>query len=126
MQPALSSVSPLLQTPSRARIAVPSPSIEPDAIAQGNLSARDKRIIALALQKLGGSAPDFGEAVRALHEAVEELIPAGRTYYLGANNRGPIIGSIISGVGITAGAKGVLLVRVDHAGHRTSLGSLSR
>ncbi len=80
------------------------------------------------MRKLGGAAPDFGEAVRALREAVEEVIPAGRLYHLGAAPRGAIVGSIVSGVGITAGASGVLLVRVDVTagpGSWTSLGSLS-
>src|SRR5580698_313862 len=74
-----------------------------DALAGVALSARDRRILALALRKLGGAATDFGEAVRAVREAVDELIPAGRIYLLGAADQGPIVGSIVSGVGITEG-----------------------
>jgi hypothetical protein len=87
------------------------------------LNARDRRIVALAHRKLGGATVDFGEALRALREAVEELLPAGRTYLLGVTELGPIVGSIVSGVGIVAGAEGVLLVRVDRDGGRTTLGS---
>jgi hypothetical protein len=88
------------------------------------LSDRDRRILTLALRKLGGAAPDFDEALRAVREAVGELIPAGRVHLLGAGGHGPIVGSIISGVGITRGAGAVLLVRVDRAGRWTALGSL--
>lgn len=126
MQRDLLSVSPLQRAPSRVRIVVPSLGGKPDAMARGSLSERDTRILALTLRKLGGSAPDFGEAVRALREAVEELIPAGRTYFLGATDRGPIVGSIVSGVGIAAGEEGVLLIRTDHARRTTLLGNLWR
>ena len=88
------------------------------------LSDRDRRILALALQKLAGAPRGFGEALRAVHEAVEELIPAGRVYLLGAANRGPIVGSLVSGVGITPSAEGVLVVRVDPLGRWRALGSL--
>jgi hypothetical protein len=86
------------------------------------LSERDRRIIALAHRKLGGMTVDFDEALRALREAVEELIPAGRIYLLGAAELGPIVGSLVSGVGIAAGAEGVVLVHVDRDGRRATLG----
>jgi hypothetical protein len=65
----------------------------------------------MAAKKLGGCR-DFGDALRALREATEEAIPAGRTFYLGAAERGPVVGSIISGVGITEGPQGLVVVRV--------------
>lgn len=87
------------------------------------LSARDRRIILRALRKLRGARVDFGEAVRALREAVEESIPAGRVFLLGTSETGPIVGSLVSGVGIVDGATGVQLVRVGSGGRRTPLGS---
>jgi hypothetical protein len=76
------------------------------------------------LQKLGGSTGDFETAARALHEAVVERIPAGRVYVLGATDRGPILGSIISGVGIAAAADALVLMRVGAGGQRVVLGIL--
>jgi len=90
------------------------------------ISHRDQRVFALAARKLDGEAVDFNEALRALREAVDELIPAGRTFLLGDTEFGPIIGSIISGVGIVPGEDGVLVVQVGRNGHTTTLGRLSR
>jgi hypothetical protein len=90
-----------------------------------SLTDRDRDILVLACRKLGGSTVDFPQAVRALQEAVEERIPAGRTYYLPSDMGGPIIGSIISGVGIAAGADSVLVVRIAPDGGRTILGNLA-
>ncbi|KYF81968.1 hypothetical protein BE11_27780 [Sorangium cellulosum] len=89
------------------------------------LSERDRRIVALARRKLGDTTVDFGEAVRALREAVEELIPAGRVYVLGTTELTPVIGSLVSGVGIAGGEEGVALVRLEHDGRRTVLGRFS-
>jgi hypothetical protein len=86
------------------------------------LSERDRNILALARRKRGGRPLEFDEALRCLREAVEELIPAGRTYFLGKTELGPIVGSIVSGVGIVAGPEDVLVVHVDRDGHRTPLG----
>lgn len=88
------------------------------AARRGNLaiSRRDQRIVELALRKLGGAGFDFGDALRALREATEELIPDGRMYFLaGADGTasGPIVGSLISGVGIVERAVGIDLVRVS-------------
>src|SRR5262245_46230282 len=77
------------------------------------LSERDRRIIELAHSRLGDKRVDFSEALRGLREAVRELIPAGRTYLLGTTEFGPIVGSIVSGVGIAASPEGILLVRVE-------------
>jgi hypothetical protein len=90
------------------------------------LSARDRRILQCALRKLRGARVDFDEAMRALREAVEESIPAGRVFLLGTTEAGPIAGSLISGVGIVDGATGVQLVRVGPGGRRTPLGSFGR
>lgn len=90
-----------------------------------NLSERDTHIFSLARQRLGGVHARFDDAIRALREAVEESIPAGRIFLLGTTEHSPIIGSIISGIGISDGADGVHIVRVDRTGRTTVLGRLS-
>jgi len=95
-------------------------------VARLALTARDRRIIELAQRKLGGGRVDFGEALRALREAVEESIRGGRVFVLGATAAGPIAGSLISGVGIVDCPGGVQLVRVAPGGGRTPLGSFGR
>ena len=87
------------------------------------MSERDQKILALARLHLEGAPVDFDEALRALHASVEELIPAGRVYLIGSTKTGPIVGSLISGVGITAAETGVLVVRARH-GEVTTLGTL--
>jgi len=47
--------------------------------------------------------------VRALREAVEESIYGGRVFVLGTTSVGPIVDSLISGVGIVDAAAGVEL-----------------
>jgi hypothetical protein len=74
------------------------------------VSARDRRILALALGKLRGRI-DFGDAIRALREAVEEAIPDGRVFALGRAGDAPIMGSLVSGVGLVETAEGVQIVR---------------
>lgn len=82
------------------------------------ISRRDRQIVELALRKLGGAGFDFGDALRALREATEELIPNGRVYFLGeaagddGATSGPIVGSLISKVGIVETATGIELVQV--------------
>jgi hypothetical protein len=93
-----------------------------DVPALGSLSERDRRIILLAQRKLRGVRVDFDEALRALRESVEESIPEGRVFLLGTTERGPIVGSILSGVGIAPGFDGVRLVRVGRDGQRLALG----
>jgi len=88
------------------------------------LSARDRAILAAARQALRGSRGDFGDALEALQEAVQRLIPAGRTYYLGPGAYGPIIGSILSGVGIAAEPGGVVVVRARPGAPLVRLGRL--
>ena len=88
------------------------------------VSERDRRILTLASRK-ARQTNDFNEAVRALKEAVEESIPAGRTYYLGAGQQGPIVGSIVSGIGITTEHGEVVVVRVCPDRGPTTLGRFS-
>ena len=78
------------------------------------ISERDRRILARARQKLSkDGAIDWEEALRALREATEELIPNGRIFLLGPRMQRnalsaitppdvltPLVGSLISGVGI--------------------------
>ncbi|MDC0747473.1 hypothetical protein [Polyangium mundeleinium] len=86
------------------------------------LSERDRKILALARRHLEGAPADFDEVLRAVQASVEELIPAGRVYLIGATKTGPILGSIISGVGIVPAEAGALVVRARH-GEITTLGS---
>ncbi len=75
------------------------------------MSARDTAILRAALAKVGEGAA-FREALRALKEAVEEAIPAGRVFVLGTTADGPVLGSLVSGVGIVDGVAGVQVVRM--------------
>ena len=75
------------------------------------LSRRDQAIVSLARCKLLGGRPDFAQALHALSEAVAERIPAGRIFYLGQTEHGPIVGSLISGVGIVQGEQAIELVQ---------------
>ncbi len=88
------------------------------------MSERDRHILTLASSKACHSN-DFNEALRALHEAVHELIPAGRTYFLGSGKHGPIVGSIVSGVGITEELGEVVVVRAHPETGYTMLGRFS-
>jgi hypothetical protein len=88
------------------------------------LSERDRAIFARVCRRLEGAPVDFDQASRALREAVEELIPSGRVYLLGAIESGPVVGSLISGVGIAPGAASPLVVRVARDGRVTTLGRL--
>jgi hypothetical protein len=88
------------------------------------LSSRDGRILALTRKKVDGVAVDFGEVLRALRDAVEESIPAGRVFLLGTAQLGPIVGSIISGIGVVDDPDGVRIVRVHYDGRIASLAPL--
>lgn len=90
------------------------------------LSERDRRIIQLTQRKLRGAPVDFAEAMRALRESVEESIPDGKVFVLGMTGRGPILGSLISGVGIVQGLDDVQLVRVARDGRQLALGRLCK
>jgi hypothetical protein len=87
------------------------------------LSARDQSILVTLRRNLSATA-DFREALQTLQEAVEEYIPAGRTYLLGSTPFGPIVGSILSGVGIVDGSGGALIVRVERTGRILTLSKL--
>jgi hypothetical protein len=97
--------------------------ILPDPLERLGFTPRDRAILALARRTVGESH-DFGEALRALRDATERLIPAGRVYVLGESAGAPIIGSIVSGVGIARSARGIELVRVVN-GRTTPLGTWS-
>jgi hypothetical protein len=77
------------------------------------VSERDRQILERARAKLTrGGCVEFGDAMRALTEAVEESIPAGRVFFLGEHEHGPVVGSLVSGVGIVESAGGIAIVRV--------------
>lgn len=82
-----------------------------DPLERLGFTRRDRAILALARKHVGESR-DFGEALRALREATERSIPAGRVYVLGERSGAPIVGSIVSGIGIAPAARGIELVRV--------------
>jgi hypothetical protein len=76
------------------------------------LTDRDRAILAFARDSLRGERTSFAETLEALQEAVMRLIPAGRTYFLGRYGGSPIVGSLVSGVGLAQGPGGVVVVRV--------------
>lgn len=90
------------------------------------LSPRDQRILNLTVEKLRGARPDFSLVLHALNEAVEESIPRGRIFLLGSSQDGPILGSLISGIGITDTPTGVQLVRVGRPGTPTTITKLGK
>lgn len=71
--------------------------------AQTRLSWRDQVILTATRDKLRGRRADFNLAVQALEEAVAQAIPAGRIFLLGNVGPEPLVGSLISGVGIVQG-----------------------
>jgi hypothetical protein len=75
------------------------------------LGARDRAILARAFALLGDGPATFADAVRALQQATEELIPAGRVFVVGSTPDGPIVGSQITRVGIVEHASGIRVVR---------------
>lgn len=90
------------------------------------ISPRDLRIVEQTRAKLVDARIDFGDALRALHEAVAEEIVDGRLFFLGHAQHGPMIGSIVSGVGIVDHPAGVQLLRAKPGGAFTLLGKLQR
>lgn len=95
-------------------------------VSPAALSSRDRIIIDLARRKLRDTRVEFGDALRALREAVEESISGGRVFVLGSTSVGPIVGSLISGVGIVDGAGGVDLLYVRSGVVCRSLGGFLR
>lgn len=106
----------MLLDPGRPRVVAPRPSL--------GLTARDRQILTLARRKLLGAVCRFEEVVCALDEATAEVIPAGRVFFLGGGDRGPILGSLITGVGIMQRAEGVRVVRAG-GGAIVVIGGLS-
>jgi hypothetical protein len=88
-----------------------------------SLSPRDQKILALTKQSYSGGS--FSESIRVMRDVVEQLIPAGRLYLLESASAAPIIGSAISGVGITEGPEGILIVRVLSPERHLIIGELS-
>jgi len=52
----------------------------------------------------------FDDALSALGRVVRETIPNGRIFYLG---EGPVVGSLVSGVGLSPSPRGILVVQID-------------
>lgn len=77
------------------------------------VSARDRAILVDARRRLTGRVVDFATAIAALTAAVEAAIPNGRVFVLGD---GPIVGSQISGIGITDTPHGIDVVCVARDG----------
>lgn len=88
-----------------------------------SLSERDRLILALAALKLSRTTrvDTSRAALRALHEATSDTIPAGRTYLIGMAD-GPVIGSIISRVGIVERNGRMEILRLNPASAPTQLG----
>jgi hypothetical protein len=85
------------------------------------VSWRDREILALARQQVRDSR-DFSAVVCALQHAVEAVIPAGRIYLLDSSSGRPVIGSLISGIGVVAeGSSGALVVRVEGPGRLVTI-----
>lgn len=79
------------------------------------LSALDRAILETARTLLPASTPRTrdGDAViaTALQRAVEEHIPAGRVYLLGWERDAPVLGSLISNVGVVRRGEALFIVR---------------
>ena len=90
----------------------------------GRLSSRDARIIERTLNSLPVGSVRFEDAVTALRAAVEAVIPAGHVYLLGALESMPVIGSRVSGLGLTPANTGVMVVRLLPNGTFEVLGPL--
>jgi hypothetical protein len=93
----------------------------PSARSHQSMSWRDREILALARRQVRDSR-DFSAVVRALQHAVEAVIPAGRVYVLDSSGGHPVIGSLISGLGVVAdGSSGALVVRVARPGRLVTI-----
>jgi len=102
LQPRILATLPFERAPAGALVLPPS------------LSRVDRAILDAALGDWRGGT--FADAAARLRRATEDAIPAGRVYLLAQTALGPVIGSLVSGVGIAAGAHGLLVVRVVPAG----------
>lgn len=77
-----------------------------------HLRRLDRAILARARAGLPVDC-SFDDALAALGWAVRETIPHGRIFYLGEGPSGPIVGSLVSGVGLTPSPRGILVVQID-------------
>lgn len=84
---------------------------------KSGVRARDRRILTLARSKITNAHTAYRDVILALREAVEESIPAGRIYLLATLPTGPVIGSLVTGVGLTDmnGQPMIVRVRADGA-----------
>lgn len=80
------------------------------------LSRIDRAILERAFGDWHGGT--FADALARLVSATERVIPAGRVYLLGRAADAPVIGSLISGVGLMEDALGLAIVRVAPADAR--------
>lgn len=92
--------------------------------ATAALSVRDRTILALTAGKLTGRRDDMVEAARALRASTEEVIVGGRVFLVGEARGEPVLGSLISGVGLWQGEGRVDVVRLDRDGRLVILGAL--
>lgn len=83
----------------------------PDEVQRSAVLSRvDRAILDAALGDWrGGTWP---EALARLLAATERSIPAGRIYVLGRSEHGLVVGSLVSGVGITEEPDAIAIVRV--------------
>ena len=92
-----------------------------------SVSKRDRVIFALAAQKLetplDGLSP-YEAALCVLHEATAETIPAGRTYLLGTEDGRPVVGSLISRIGVTERDGHIEILRLNPNCASTRMGPL--
>lgn len=84
-----------------------------DALSALGLSRRDRTILEAVRAALANTPrARFPDALVALGAAVERIIPAGRTFLLGYHQGGPIVGSLVSNVGIAEESCAIIVVRV--------------
>jgi hypothetical protein len=84
-----------------------------EALSASGLSRRDRMILgAVRAALVNVSRARFPEVLAALGAAVERAIPAGRIYLLGYHQCGPIVGSLVSNVGIAEESHTIVVVRV--------------
>jgi len=94
--------------------------------AQWRLSQRDQVILRDGFERFtAGRGQSFGDAVAALHAATVANIIAGRTFFLGQIERAPIVGSLISGIGLVELDAGIVVVRCTTRGAPLQLGGFA-